>query len=73
MASLIIFGVVYLLIFSFGTLYVYRLLEAGPSAPEPALPTIRSVRLPSPGGSPVAGDEPEGGGHDPVLGGARSP
>src|SRR6201999_4645422 len=28
--SLIIFGVVYLVIFSFGTLYVYRLLKAGP-------------------------------------------
>ena len=30
MASLIIFVVVYLIIFSFGTLYVYRLLRAGP-------------------------------------------
>jgi cytochrome d ubiquinol oxidase subunit I len=36
-ASLIIFGVVYVLIFSFGTLYVYRLLKAGPAAPEPKL------------------------------------
>ena len=36
-ASLLIFGTVYALIFSFGTLYVYRLLKAGPAAPEPEL------------------------------------
>jgi cytochrome bd ubiquinol oxidase subunit I len=35
--SLLIFGTVYALIFSFGTLYVYRLLKAGPAAPEPEL------------------------------------
>jgi cytochrome bd ubiquinol oxidase subunit I len=36
--SLIIFAVVYLLIFSFGTLYVYRLLKAGPVESEELLP-----------------------------------
>jgi len=33
--SLTIFVTVYLIIFSFGTLYVYRLLRAGPVEPEP--------------------------------------
>ena len=33
MTSLILFGVVYVLIFSFGTLCIYRLLRAGPSQP----------------------------------------
>src|ERR1700752_1960977 len=36
--SLIIFAVVYLVIFSFGPLYVYRLLKPGPGEPEPVLP-----------------------------------
>jgi cytochrome d ubiquinol oxidase subunit I len=36
--SLIIFVVVYLVIFSFGTLYVYRLLRAGPIETKPVLP-----------------------------------
>ena len=36
--SLIIFVVVYLVIFSFGTLYVYRLLRAGPVESKPVLP-----------------------------------
>jgi cytochrome bd ubiquinol oxidase subunit I len=35
--SLTIFAVVYLVIFSFGTLYVYRLLKAGPTDPRKAL------------------------------------
>jgi cytochrome d ubiquinol oxidase subunit I len=35
--SLIIFAVVYLVIFSFGTLYVYRLLKIGPVEVEPVL------------------------------------
>jgi cytochrome d ubiquinol oxidase subunit I len=33
MTSLILFGVVYVLIFSFGTLCIYRLLRSGPSRP----------------------------------------
>jgi cytochrome d ubiquinol oxidase subunit I len=36
--SLIIFAVVYLVIFSFGMLYVYRLLRAGPIDSKPVLP-----------------------------------
>lgn len=36
--SLIIFAVVYVVIFSFGTLYVYRLLKAGPVESKPILP-----------------------------------
>jgi cytochrome d ubiquinol oxidase subunit I len=36
--SLILFAVVYLVIFSFGTLYVYRLLKAGPAESEKWLP-----------------------------------
>jgi cytochrome bd ubiquinol oxidase subunit I len=39
LTSLIFFGAIYLLIFSFGTLYIYRLLRAGPSVPQPAHPT----------------------------------
>jgi cytochrome d ubiquinol oxidase subunit I len=31
MTSLILFGAVYVIIFSFGTFYIYRLLQAGPS------------------------------------------
>jgi cytochrome d ubiquinol oxidase subunit I len=51
--SLIIFAVVYLVIFSFGTLYVYRLLKVGPvqsesiGAPNPKRPLAVS------GGNPV--------------------
>src|SRR4029077_7717027 len=36
--SLIIFATVYLIIFSFGTLYVYRLLKAGPAEAQSTLP-----------------------------------
>jgi cytochrome bd ubiquinol oxidase subunit I len=50
--SLLIFVVVYLLIFSFGTLYVYRLLRAGPVEAEPVL--LNPMRpLAIAGGSPV--------------------
>jgi cytochrome d ubiquinol oxidase subunit I len=31
LSSLILFGAIYLFIFSFGTLYIYRLLRDGPS------------------------------------------
>ena len=31
LASLLFFGAVYVLIFSFGTLFIYRLLRAGPT------------------------------------------
>jgi cytochrome d ubiquinol oxidase subunit I len=33
LTSLVLFGAVYVLIFSFGTYYIYRLLRAGPSRP----------------------------------------
>jgi cytochrome bd ubiquinol oxidase subunit I len=51
--SLIIFVVVYLFIFSFGTLYVYRLLRAGPVEFKPILPTNPKRPLAVAGGSPV--------------------
>jgi cytochrome bd ubiquinol oxidase subunit I len=52
-ASLVIFGVVYVLIFSFGTLYVYRLLKAGPAAPESAILANPKRPLAVSGGSPI--------------------
>lgn len=54
MASLIIFVVVYLIIFSFGTLYVYRLLKAGPIEANHPLPDNPKRPLAVAGGSPVA-------------------
>ncbi|MCC8961613.1 cytochrome ubiquinol oxidase subunit I [Bradyrhizobium sp. Pear76] len=51
--SLIIFVVVYLVIFSFGTLYVYRLLRAGPVESKPVLPLNPKRPLAVAGGSPV--------------------
>jgi cytochrome bd ubiquinol oxidase subunit I len=51
--SLIIFALVYLTIFSFGTLYVYRLLKAGPVGAEPALPTNPKRPLAVSGSSPM--------------------
>jgi cytochrome d ubiquinol oxidase subunit I len=39
MTTLILFGAVYLLIFSFGTYYIYRLLRAGPAGSLAAIPT----------------------------------
>src|ERR1700756_5633213 len=51
--SLIIFAVVYLFIFSFGTLYVYRLLRAGPVESKPILPTNPKRPLAVAGGSPI--------------------
>ena len=53
-ASLIIFVVVYLIIFSFGTLYVYRLLKAGPIEASHPLPDNPKRPLAVAGGSPVA-------------------
>jgi cytochrome bd ubiquinol oxidase subunit I len=53
-ASLIIFVVVYLVIFSFGTLYVYRLLKAGPIEAVHPLPDNPKRPLAVAGGSPVA-------------------
>jgi cytochrome d ubiquinol oxidase subunit I len=50
--SLIIFVVVYLLIFSFGTLYVYRLLRAGPVEAKPVLLNPKRP-LAVAGGNPV--------------------
>jgi cytochrome bd ubiquinol oxidase subunit I len=51
--SLIIFAVVYLFIFSFGTLYVYRLLRAGPFESKPILLTNPMRPLAVAGGNPV--------------------
>jgi cytochrome d ubiquinol oxidase subunit I len=51
--SLIIFAVVYLVIFSFGMLYVYRLLRAGPIDSKPVLPLNPKRPLAVAGGLPV--------------------
>jgi cytochrome bd ubiquinol oxidase subunit I len=59
--SLIIFAVVYLVIFSFGTLYVYRLLKAGPVEAEPVLPVNPKRPLAVSGGGPIA-ETTQGGG-----------
>jgi cytochrome d ubiquinol oxidase subunit I len=53
-ASLIIFVAVYLLIFSFGTLYVYRLLRAGPIEASHPLPDNPKRPLAVASGSPIA-------------------
>lgn len=51
--SLIIFVVVYLVIFSFGTLYVYRLLRAGPVESKSVPPLNPKRPLALAGGNPV--------------------
>jgi cytochrome bd ubiquinol oxidase subunit I len=51
--SLIIFAVVYLVIFSFGTLYVYRLLKIGPVEVEPVGSGSPKRPLAVSGGSPI--------------------
>lgn len=51
--SLIIFAVVYLVIFSFGTLYVYRLLKAGPVQSEPIVAPNPKRPLAVTGGNPI--------------------
>jgi cytochrome d ubiquinol oxidase subunit I len=60
-ASLIIFGAVYVLIFSFGALYVYRLLKAGPAAPESTTLANPKRPLAVSGGSPIAATSKNGG------------
>jgi cytochrome bd ubiquinol oxidase subunit I len=62
LTTLIFFGAIYLLIFSFGTLYIYRLLKTGPSASEPAQPPNPKRPLALPGAAPaVAANSSEGG------------
>jgi cytochrome d ubiquinol oxidase subunit I len=53
-ASLIIFVVVYLVIFSFGTIYVYRLLKVGPVEVKQIVPANPMRPLAVAGGNPVA-------------------
>jgi cytochrome d ubiquinol oxidase subunit I len=65
LTTLIFFGAIYLLIFSFGTLYVYRLLRAGPSTRETEAPTNPKRPLALAGDSPEA--RPDGGPLEAVL------
>jgi cytochrome d ubiquinol oxidase subunit I len=60
LTTLIFFGAIYLLIFSFGTLYIYRLLRAGPAAPTAAEPTNPKRPLALPGDSPEVVANPFG-------------
>jgi cytochrome bd ubiquinol oxidase subunit I len=55
LTSLVFFCAIYLLIFSFGTLYIYRLLQLGPSGPQPAQPTNAKRPLALSGGGPEVG------------------
>jgi cytochrome bd ubiquinol oxidase subunit I len=57
--SLTIFAVVYLIIFSFGTLYVYRLLKAGPTDTEkvPAFNPKRPLAITAGGPAPETAHE----------------
>jgi len=55
LTTLIFFATIYLLIFSFGTLYIYRLLKTGPSAPEPAQLPNPKRPLALSGASPALG------------------
>ena len=59
--SLIIFAVVYLVIFSFGALYVYRLLKIGPVEVEPVLAANAKRPIAVSGGSPIV-ETTQGGG-----------
>jgi cytochrome d ubiquinol oxidase subunit I len=61
LTSLIFFGTIYVLIFSFGTLYIYRLLKAGPSGAPQAHPTNAKRPLALPGESPTAEINPSEG------------
>ena len=54
LSSLIFFGIIYLLIFSFGTLFIYRTLRAGPSAGAPPSTTNAKRPLALAGASPAA-------------------
>ena len=58
LTSLLLFGLVYLLIFSFGVLYIYRLLRAGPAVKGHGAPTNPKRPLALPGDSPVADSVP---------------
>ncbi len=61
--TLTVFAAVYALIFSFGTLYIYRLLRAGPLPLPALLPAATNPKRPlsMPGASPgVAGAHPRG-------------
>jgi len=58
LASLIFFSLVYLLIFSFGVLYIYRLLRAGPSVNGHGAPANPKRPLALPGDSPVTENVP---------------
>jgi cytochrome d ubiquinol oxidase subunit I len=62
LTSLIFFGAIYLLIFSFGTLYIYRLLKTGPAVPQAAEPTNPKRPLALAGDSPDAAANPLGAG-----------
>jgi cytochrome d ubiquinol oxidase subunit I len=58
--SLVVFGAVYLFIFSFGVLYIYRLLRVGPLGslalpPKAAIPS-RPMSVLDPSGSPASPD-----------------
>ncbi len=53
LTTLVFFGLIYILIFSFGTLFIYRLLRAGPSEDAPT-PTNPKRPLALAGGSPDA-------------------
>lgn len=55
LTTLIFFATIYLLIFSFGTFYIYRLLKTGPSAPEPAQLPNPKRPLALSGASPALG------------------
>jgi cytochrome d ubiquinol oxidase subunit I len=54
LTSLIFYGMIYLLIFSFGTLFIYRLLKNGPDGVRVEKPTNAKRPLALPGGSPTA-------------------
>jgi cytochrome d ubiquinol oxidase subunit I len=62
LTTLIFFGAIYLLIFSFGTLYIYRLLKAGPAVPQATEPTNPKRPLALPGDSPKVAANPLGAG-----------
>jgi|ERR1700733_826870 cytochrome d ubiquinol oxidase subunit I len=54
LTSLIFFGTIYLLIFSFGTIFIYRMLKGGPSAGTQPIATNAKRPLALPGASPEA-------------------
>jgi cytochrome d ubiquinol oxidase subunit I len=62
LTSLIFFGIIYFLIFSFGTLFIYRMLKAGPSAGAAPSATNAKRPLALPGASPEAETIAAGGG-----------